>query len=394
MKPTVPSGIKTTPVAHYPTQLYVDFSISQLKHLYPHTTHLCTESNVLNLSRVFFPSAAQITLLEKGLTFIPIPKRRNSSELRRDIHLYHRRLKITDYFPLSNYTHTTFTFPSTWEPSWSNLNQPIKQLLTQDTATLSHYIADTDRTDNLSKNKCVVLHQLVNNKNIIIKPADKGSKVVIMDKQQYAFEAHRQLSNTQYYKHITSTIHTDSRIKITDIISSLYYNKFITAKQHFLYGPDEPHARLFYLLPKIHKDAATWTVPNMIPPGRPIVSDCDSTTYNVARYTDHYLSPLSSLHPSYIKDTYHFLDVIRPITVPSASFLFTIDIDSLYTNINTNIGLRAVREIFIHHPDPKRPDSEILQLLEICLTHNDFTFNNQWFLQIQGTAMGHCYAPS
>lgn len=132
----------------------------------------------------------------------------------------------------------------------------------------------------------------------------------------------------------------------------------------------------------------------MIPPGRPIVSDCDSTTYNVARYIDHYLSPLSSLHPSYIKDTYHFLDVIRPITVPSASFLFTIDIDSLYTNINTNIGLRAVREVFIRHPDPKRPDSEILQLLEICLTHNDFTFNNQWFLQIQGTAMGHRYAPS
>lgn len=81
-----------------------------------------------------------------------------------------------------------------------------------------------------------------------------------------------------------------------------------------------------------------WTVPNMITPGRPIVSDCDSTTYNIARYIDHYLSPLSSLHPSYIKDTYHFLDVIRPITVPSVSFLLTIDLDSLYTNINTNIG--------------------------------------------------------
>lgn len=47
----------------------------------------------------------------------------------------------------------------------------------------------------------------------------------------------------------------------------------------------------------------------------------------------------------------------------------------------------------MHYTEPKRPHSEILQLLEICLTHNNFTFNNQWFLQIEGTAMGHRYAP-
>lgn len=384
---------------HYLKIIYVDLVILQLKSLHPHTTHCvnCAQKvqNVLNLSTIFSPSAAQIKLLERGLTFIPNPNTHNNSELHRDIHLYHRRLKNIDYFPRNNYNHTPFTFPSTWEPSWSNLSKPMKQLLKKDIVTFNDYIADPDRVDNLSKTERVALQQLKNNKNIIIKPADKGSKVVIMDSQQYAFEAHRQLSNNQFYKSISSSIHTESRTKIIDIISSLYHNKFITAKQrNFLYGPDEPRARLFYLLPKIHKDADTWTIPNIIPPGRPIVSDCDSTTYNVARYIDHYLNPLSSLHPSYIKDTYHFLDVIRPITVPSASLLFTIDIDSLYTNINTNMGLRAVREVLNRHPDPSRPDSELLQLLEICLTYNDFIFNDQWFLQIQGTAMGHRYAPS
>lgn len=31
---------------------------------------------------------------------------------------------------------------------------------------------------------------------------------------------------------------------------------------------------IFYLLPKVHKDLGTWTVPNQIPHGRTIVSDC------------------------------------------------------------------------------------------------------------------------
>ena len=146
-------------------------------------------------------------------------------------------------------------------------------------------------------------------------------------------------------------------------------------------------------MPKIHKNPDTWTIPAEIPPGRPIVSDCDTITYNISQYIDHFLGPLSSKHPSYIKDTYHFLDIIRSITVPAHALLFTIDIDSLYTNINTAMGLRAVKTVFVRHPDPNRLDAQLLQLLEICLTQW-FLSDNQWYMQTQGTAMGHRYAPS
>lgn len=159
-------------------------------------------------------------------------------------------------------------------------------------------------------------------------------------------------------------------------------------------GPDEPRNRQFYLLPKIHKDQQTWTVPNVIPPGRPIVSDCSSATYNISLYIDQFLGPLSCKHPSYLKDTYHFLELIKPIRLSINTQLFTIDIESLYTNINTELGLRTIKNILEQHPDPKRPDEELLQLLEICLRCNDFEFAGRQYLQVQGTAMGHRYAPS
>ncbi|XP_041797348.1 uncharacterized protein LOC121609712 [Chelmon rostratus] len=240
-----------------------------------------------------------------------------------------------------------------------------------------------------------IIRSLQNNPHIIIKPADKGSKIVIMDKQQYALEARRQLSNMTYYKPIQSSLQHTTQTRIRTITQDLYHKKYISAKQrNFLFGPDDPRERRFYLLPKIHKEPQTWTVPFKIPPGRPIVSDCNSVTYNISQYIDSFLGPLSVRHPSYLKDTYHFIEKIRPLVLPSNAILFTIDIDSLYTNIDTRMGLQTIRTIFNRYPDRNRPDDDILQLLEICLTCNDFTFDNQYYLQVHGTAMGHRYAPS
>lgn len=73
---------------------------------------------------------------------------------------------------------------------------------------------------------------------------------------------------------------------------------------------------------------------------------------------------------------------------------FLPDINSLYTNISTDLGLKAVRKAFKTYHDPLRPDKEILELLEISLTCNDFIFDSQFYLQIQGTAMGKKFAPA
>lgn len=58
------------------------------------------------------------------------------------------------------------------------------------------------------------------------------------------------------------------------------------------------------------------------------------------------------------------------------------DIDSLYTNIDIREGTHAVVNIFSKYPDRKRLDWELLQLLEINLTRNDFEFNGDFFIFI------------
>lgn len=98
---------------------------------------------------------------------------------------------------------------------------------------------------------------------------------------------------------------------IRRILEELYLQKFISSKQrYYLFSQDPTLPQKFYMLPKIHKDSSTWTVSNDIPPGRPIVSDCNSESYRVADYLDYYVNPLSQKHDSYIKDTYEFVEKI------------------------------------------------------------------------------------
>lgn len=70
------------------------------------------------------------------------------------------------------------------------------------------------------------------------------------------------------------------------------------------------------------------------------------------------------------------------------------DVESLYTNIETSKGLEAIRECLQKYPDSTRPDGIILELLKINLGRNDFLYGDEWFLQVKGTAMGKRFSPA
>ena len=130
-----------------------------------------------------------------------------------------------------------------------------------------------------------------------------------------------------------------------------------------------------------------------MPPGRPIISDCASASKNVSKFIQHHLQDKATSHPSYVKDTYDFLHKIQETDIDDQDLLITMDVDNMYTNICTEDGMSAVKERFPYYKDFTLIHS-VIKLLHIDLTTNDFTFNNQHFLQTRGTAMGRAYAPA
>jgi len=354
---------------------------------------------VINLSNCFLKND-EINLLAKGLNFIPKPSKPNYDTVKNALEEFSRKLKLTAFFENLRKSDGVdnppkkFREKSKWTPSNKHMDDNTLE-------KLAELIVDVNNIElkQIGKNMSAVdyraLKNLRNRNDIVIKPADKGSSTVVLNKSDYISEAIRQLSDSSYYKKLKKPIYPKITTKINRTLEELVERGDIDQKQcQYLEVTENPRNRLFYLLPKIHKERNSWKKDLKIPPGRPIVSDCGSDTYRLSEYIDSFLQPLATKHPSYIKDTYHFLEKLKEFQVPKQSFFVTIDVESLYTNINNTDGINAVKDSFQNNPDPRRSDEHLLELLKLCLENNDFEFNNEWFLQISGTAMGKKFAPN
>ena len=147
----------------------------------------------------------------------------------------------------------------------------------------------------------------------------------------------------------------------------------------------------FYILLKIHKNKQN-------PPGRPIVSANSHPTENISQFVDSHLNPLVPKLPSYIKDTTHFLKKLDDLKeLPPGSLLVTLDVSSLYTNIPHNEGIKACRKALNSSDHLSRSHlktESICDLMRMILTMNNFEFDNNYYIQLHGTAMGTRMAPA
>lgn len=248
---------------------------------------------------------------------------------------------------------------------------------------------------NFSTQQHHAIQQLAHNHDIIIKPADKGGATVIMNIQDYIFEADKQLADINYYTQIPVSIQSQNKTLIKHILYDMKLKNIITNQQFdFLAGPMDTQPRHFYLLPKIHKDPNSWTIPHRMPPGRPIVSDVNSESYRISDYVNSFLTPLACKHPSYIKNSTEFVKAIQNKIINKNTILVTSDITALYTNMKHDLTINYIQDIFKQYPDPSRPEHHLLQLLNIILKNNDFQFNDKTYLQTCGCPMGKKIGPA
>lgn len=195
-----------------------------------------------------------------GLTFIPTYKYLPIKDVYIAQHRLIRNLKLRDYFlhddeddDECNYDYTIKTFQekSSWTPADHKLRQStldsIQQVLNTTKSIIQHrrttldgqQLILRDFADNLSIDERTALKELKNNADIIIKPADKGSATVVMDRSAYITEALRQLNNTTYYRKLDRPIYTDNVKRIKDVLDELSAQRTITPKQRYFLGAKE-----------------------------------------------------------------------------------------------------------------------------------------------------------
>lgn len=239
---------------------------------------------------------------------------------------------------------------------------------------------------NLTPGELLSLKQFLNNPELVIKQADKDGGIVILDKSTYVAEAMRLLSDSKTYKKLSCdplpSFRTEADLLITHAINDHVLDK----KEAAFIRKDFYSTPYFYHLPKLHKDAKN-------PPGRPIVASMNSITSGFSLYIDSFLQPLAQALQSYIRDSTHLMGLLSPYKWTKNYSWLSLDVNSLYTSIPHEVGLLAVQNFLLTDPMLNtRQAAFILEATSFCLTHNYFHFEDQFYLQTHGTAMGANFA--
>ena len=211
--------------------------------------------------------------------------------------------------------------------------------------------------------------------------------MVIMDRQDYINKAN-QLLNQDTHMAITKDPTNTIKNKLINILKNI---KTKTGLGTNTYKPIYPTCCVppkFYGLPKIHKPDT---------PLRPIVSSCGSVTYGVAKELAKILKPLVGKSPHHINSTQDFVEQAKQFKLEPGECLSSYDVPALFTSVPIDPALKVIKDLLDKDTTLKERTvmevGDIILLLEFCLKNTYFSFQGQFYEQVEGTAMGSPVSP-
>jgi Reverse transcriptase (RNA-dependent DNA polymerase)/GIY-YIG catalytic domain len=350
--------------------------------------HYLCSNNITNLSTHKL-SYAEISVLNKGLSFVPNTQTINTHTLDNDVNRFERTLQIHYFFAKKDNTYDPsdrrpFETNSTWWPK--KLNGDISAYCQKLKKELFALHRRKNKRCNLSIKERKALNELRNNTSIVIKKADKNSGIVILDRDDY----YKKVVEMLYDEHVYTKLDHDDTQEVKNkadlIFTDLSIRELISHKQFTNLTKYSAKCPTFYGMPKIHKPGV---------PLRPIVSQINGPAYAVNKYVHELLETAESHIPYLFKDTTAFLNTIENCILTSEdTFLVTMDVVSLYTNIPHKEAIEFICEQYYDTislwNSPMLPvDVTTLQrLLSFILDNCTFNFSGTYYRQKYGCPMG------
>lgn len=211
--------------------------------------------------------------------------------------------------------------------------------------------------------------------------ADKGGATVAIKVDDYKVKMKEMLSDTNTYKKLDSNP-LPKLINKTKKLLKEWNDRNIFPKKltRFDTSLSDTSIAKIYGLPKTHK-------PNY--PMRPIVSNINTPTSFLSRFIHKILSK-SLIKPfSYIKNSSHLIEKLKNLNVPDDHVLISLDVTALYTNVPIELVKHGIERRFNRirqHTNLTLQD--LFEAVDILMSETYFQFDNEYYQQIHGCAMG------
>ena len=246
----------------------------------------------------------------------------------------------------------------------------------------------------------------MNQPDIVIKEANKGRAVTVLSKNHYRAMVYEHFNNQNTYQKLDKNLDSTIMKKLKKLLNK---HKSISTDKEFKYlNETDYNTSNFYGLPKIHKSQLITNtikeqnseVVSINEPQdlkvRPIVGAPKCPTRKLSELIDTLLKPFLKPVESYLRDS---IDIHNKCdrNTDGNTVTATFDVVGLYTNIPQTFGMEAVRYFLLKYKEDIHPRFNIpfiLESIDFILKNNTCVFDNEYFLQLQGTAMGTVCAPT
>lgn len=214
-------------------------------------------------------------------------------------------------------------------------------------------------------------------KNVFYLKADKSNAIVIIDKNEY-FERVDNMLKTGPYKVCEKTPLAKYVSNVNTTIKECTTIIDCNTRKHL--HVSNPIIPRLYCLPKIHKPGNSM---------RPIVSSINNPTYLLSKFLVQKLQTLNSFPTFSIKNRSEFLESIKNTKVYNHEYLVSFDVTALYPNVPIQFTITLFQKWFENLGLSKKEQNEYTLLINTCMSQNVFKFNEKYYSQIEGTAMGN-----
>ncbi|XP_044148864.1 protein YAE1 homolog isoform X1 [Bufo gargarizans] len=293
----------------------------------------------------------------------------------------------------NNFAHNFVTSNRDFYPvqSRSPVLDRFQELVERDLVTLNDKVSSQDiaqKCDNLSYKENRALKELMLLKDIVIKQADKGGAVVVLDSYIYKKQNLAMLEDNSTYLELD---HNPTPIYQQEMLRLLTHgleHGFINQKQLDYIFIQHPVIPIFHSLPKIHKGGFPQAM-------RPIVAGIGSFTERLSAWVDSILQPLVQSIPGYLQDTRAVLQAFYDFKWEQHFSWITADVTSLYTVIPHNLAMVSLVWFLNVYSDFSATFQDfVCRVVLFLLKHNVFMFSQRYFLQLTGVSMGAKFSPS
>ena len=187
-------------------------------------------------------------------------------------------------------------------------------------------------------------------------------------------------------KEINHIVNLEKRI--TSELKLLKDKKLIGKSTYKSIKPVGSRPEILYGSSKIQKETR-----NGLPPFRPILSAIDTPTYKLAKFLQKFLTP-STANKYTVIDSFHFAEEI--CQQDSNLHMASLDVHSLFTNIPLDETMDICGDNLYNDNEnpPNIPKLDFRNLLNIATKESFFMFNNKYYKQVDGVAMGSPLGPA